>query len=108
MDVIQLNEDTEVFESKGTFEHPYPTTKIMWIPDKLGTRADLVGTTGKLSFHSPLFSSSSPPSSSSSILFIYYLFSPYLLSLLFFFFLSVISISFSSPYRHFSPSPFHR
>jgi len=46
VDVVQLNEDTEIFEVKGTFEHPYPTTKIMWIPDKLGARADLIGTTG--------------------------------------------------------------
>jgi WD repeat-containing protein 68 len=46
VDVVQLNEDTEIFEVKGSFEHPYPTTKIMWIPDKLGARADLIGTTG--------------------------------------------------------------
>lgn len=46
VDVIQLNEETEVFEVKGSFEHPYPTTKIMWIPDKTAARPDLLGTTG--------------------------------------------------------------
>jgi len=46
VDVIQLNEETEVFEVKGSFDHPYPTTKIMWIPDKLGSKSDFVGTTG--------------------------------------------------------------
>lgn len=46
VEIIQLNEETEQFESKGTFDHPYPTTKIQWIPDRTGCRPDLVGTTG--------------------------------------------------------------
>jgi len=33
-------------KKKGDFDHPYPTTKIMWIPDKTASRADLMGTTG--------------------------------------------------------------
>jgi len=44
--VTQLNDKTGVFEQKAEFDHPYPTTKIMWIPDKSATRADLLGTTG--------------------------------------------------------------
>lgn len=46
VELVQLSEDTETFESKGSFEHPYPTTKIQWIPDKSGSRSDLLGTTG--------------------------------------------------------------
>ena len=46
VEVIQLNEDTGKFVSRGVFDHPYPTTKIMWIPDKTGSKEDLVATTG--------------------------------------------------------------
>lgn len=31
--VISLDEDSAEFSAKSTFDHPYPTTKIMWIPD---------------------------------------------------------------------------
>jgi hypothetical protein len=31
--IVSLDEDTSEFTSKSTFDHPYPTTKIMWIPD---------------------------------------------------------------------------
>ena len=31
--IIQLNEEQGTFVHKATFDHPYPTTKIMWIPD---------------------------------------------------------------------------
>jgi WD repeat-containing protein 68 len=27
-------------------QHPYPATKIMWIPDRVGDKPDLLGTTG--------------------------------------------------------------
>ena len=30
---VSLDEDTSEFTAKSTFDHPYPTTKIMWIPD---------------------------------------------------------------------------
>jgi len=46
VEIVQLNEETEVFECKGTFDHPYPTTKISWMPDRTGSRPDLLGTTG--------------------------------------------------------------
>jgi len=46
VEIIQLNEETGKFVNKGTFDHPYPTTKIMWIPDKVGTKEDLLATTG--------------------------------------------------------------
>ena len=44
--VIQLNEEKFEFEEVCSFEHPYPTTKIMWIPDPIGARRDLLATTG--------------------------------------------------------------
>ena len=31
--LASLDEDTSEFTAKSTFDHPYPTTKIMWIPD---------------------------------------------------------------------------
>jgi len=46
VEIIQLNEQTNKFDVKASFDHPYPTTKIMWIPDGDCTHPDLVGTTG--------------------------------------------------------------
>ena len=46
VEVIQLDEDSGQFVSVGSFLHPYPTTKIMFIPDKQGSREDLIATTG--------------------------------------------------------------
>jgi len=31
--IVMLDEDNSDFTMRSTFEHPYPTTKIMWIPD---------------------------------------------------------------------------
>ena len=33
--IVSLDEDTSDFSAKSTFDHPYPTTKIMWIPDSV-------------------------------------------------------------------------
>jgi len=46
VEVVQLNEETQAFErvSGGTFNHPYPTTKIMWSPESCP--GDLLATTG--------------------------------------------------------------
>jgi len=44
--VVQLNEKTGNFECVCTIDHPYPTTKIQWVPDRTGSREDLFGTTG--------------------------------------------------------------
>lgn len=30
----------------GTFDHPYPATKIMWHPSRVSAGPDLLGTTG--------------------------------------------------------------
>ncbi len=31
--IVMLDEDGGEFTPRSTFDHPYPTTKIMWIPD---------------------------------------------------------------------------
>ena len=43
-----MDDETGKFSSdpKLTFQHPYPPTKIMFIPDKEGSRPDLLATTG--------------------------------------------------------------
>ena len=45
MRIVQLDEETHQFVDNGGFEHPYPTTKIMWMPESHGSR-DLLATTG--------------------------------------------------------------
>lgn len=44
--IVQLDEESHQFVDCGGFEHPYPTTKIMWMPDMTGQRRDLLATTG--------------------------------------------------------------
>lgn len=38
--IVALNEDISEFGPKSTIDHPYPTTKIMWIPDRKGVFPD--------------------------------------------------------------------
>lgn len=44
--IVQLDDDLQAFVKRGEFDHPYPTTKIMFIPDRQATRPDLLATTG--------------------------------------------------------------
>ncbi|KAL0274192.1 UNVERIFIED_CONTAM: hypothetical protein PYX00_006673 [Menopon gallinae] len=44
--IVSLDEDTSEFSSKCIFDHPYPTTKIMWMPDNKGVFPDLLATSG--------------------------------------------------------------
>ncbi|RZB39414.1 methionine--tRNA ligase, mitochondrial, partial [Asbolus verrucosus] len=44
--IVSLDEDSSEFSPKSTFDHPYPTTKIMWIPDSKGVYPDLLATSG--------------------------------------------------------------
>ena len=44
--IVSLDENAAEFAAKSTFDHPYPTTKIMWIPDTKGTYPDLLATSG--------------------------------------------------------------
>jgi len=46
VDVIQLNEETGVFQQKATFDHRYPATKLAWMPDHSGGLRDLLATSG--------------------------------------------------------------
>jgi len=46
VDVIQLNPSRNEFERVAMFDHPYPPTKVMWLPEKIGASPDLLGTTG--------------------------------------------------------------
>jgi hypothetical protein len=46
VEILQLNESSGTFDRLSVFDHPYPTTKIMWIPDKTGGLEDLLATTG--------------------------------------------------------------
>lgn len=44
--IVQLDEEAGKFKVTGTFDHLYPPTKIMWMPDKTGSKEDLLATTG--------------------------------------------------------------
>ncbi|VDN23730.1 unnamed protein product [Gongylonema pulchrum] len=44
--IIKLDEDIGEFIGCGSFDHPYPATKVMWIPDQKGAFPDLIATTG--------------------------------------------------------------
>lgn len=44
--IVTLDEENSDFYAKATFDHPYPTTKIMWIPDAKGIYPDLLATSG--------------------------------------------------------------
>ena len=36
--IVQLREEQGDFLHIGTFEHPYPATKVLWIPDPVSLR----------------------------------------------------------------------
>lgn len=44
--IVQLDQEKQAFVETGELDHPYPTTKIMWMPDHSATHADLLATTG--------------------------------------------------------------
>lgn len=44
--IVQLDEENSTFTQKASFDHPYPTTKIMWLPSEATDKPDLLGTTG--------------------------------------------------------------
>ena len=43
---MQLDEDRGELMHRVTFDHPYPTTKVMWIPDTATHYPDLLATSG--------------------------------------------------------------
>ena len=44
--IVQLDDERGEFVKRGEFDHPYPTTKVMFIPDRTCQKRDLVATTG--------------------------------------------------------------
>lgn len=44
--IVGLEEENSEFVCRNTFDHPYPTTKTMWIPDTKGVYPDLLATSG--------------------------------------------------------------
>lgn len=49
---MSLDEETSEFTSKSLFDHPYPTTKIMWIPDAVCTlKNNLMKINDQVKFH---------------------------------------------------------
>jgi len=50
VEIVELVQDDATedwkFERTASFEHPYPTTKIMWRPDEQATEKDQLATTG--------------------------------------------------------------
>ncbi|KAL4505903.1 hypothetical protein ABPG72_013664 [Tetrahymena utriculariae] len=47
IEIIQLNEEKQMFEKKCSFEHTYPPTKLIWIPDINGEYSDILATSGE-------------------------------------------------------------
>ncbi|KAK6753550.1 hypothetical protein RB195_012878 [Necator americanus] len=44
--IVQLDDVAGELVLRNTFDHPYPATKLMWIPDSKGTYPDLIATSG--------------------------------------------------------------
>lgn len=44
--IVSLSNETGDFEMKSQFDHPYPSTRINWIPDSTGQLPDLLATSG--------------------------------------------------------------
>lgn len=44
--IVQLDEEQGKFCVRSMIDHPYPTTKIQWIPDQTGSLPDLLATSG--------------------------------------------------------------
>ena len=44
--IVQLDEESSEFTPRSTLDHPYPATKIIWIPDAKGIYPDLLATSG--------------------------------------------------------------
>lgn len=47
IEIIQLNLDTQLFERKACFDHTFPATKLIWLPEKDGSKPDLLATSGE-------------------------------------------------------------
>jgi len=45
VNIVKLNEQKGSFDVTHEFDHPYPCTKLAWIPDRVGSRPDLIAST---------------------------------------------------------------
>jgi WD repeat-containing protein 68 len=48
IEVVQVNNETKKLEKKFSFDHKYPATKIMWLPDNNNNHPDLMVTSGDI------------------------------------------------------------
>eukprot|EP01061_Rhynchopus_euleeides_P011042 TRINITY_DN20615_c0_g2_i1.p1 TRINITY_DN20615_c0_g2~~TRINITY_DN20615_c0_g2_i1.p1 ORF type:complete len:349 (+),score=46.27 TRINITY_DN20615_c0_g2_i1:36-1082(+) len=46
VNIVQLDDETDQLVTRAHFDHPYPATKIMWLPDQRTNATDLLATTG--------------------------------------------------------------
>lgn len=46
VEIVQLNDRSNEFEAKHSIDHPYPATKIMFLPDQGTASPDLLASTG--------------------------------------------------------------
>lgn len=46
VDILMHDEATDSLVQTARFDHPYPTTKVMWMPDKNNAHSDMIATTG--------------------------------------------------------------
>ncbi|PAV81758.1 hypothetical protein WR25_17500 [Diploscapter pachys] len=44
--IVQLDEEAGELVLRNSFDHPYPATKVAWIPDTKGNYPDLIATSG--------------------------------------------------------------
>jgi len=65
VEIVELDEEAGKFECTGSFDHPYPTTKIVWMPDRPGSRLSVPTNfnTMEVNFHliSPVCVQARPP-----------------------------------------------
>lgn len=48
VEVVQVNNETKKLEKKFEFDHKYPATKIMWVPDSNNNYPDVMVTSGDI------------------------------------------------------------
>eukprot|EP00996_Jenningsia_fusiforme_P000598 NODE_1535_length_1499_cov_28.882069_g1385_i0.p1 GENE.NODE_1535_length_1499_cov_28.882069_g1385_i0~~NODE_1535_length_1499_cov_28.882069_g1385_i0.p1 ORF type:complete len:345 (+),score=74.21 NODE_1535_length_1499_cov_28.882069_g1385_i0:205-1239(+) len=46
IELIQLNDEKNIMERRASFNHPYPATKVMFLPEQQSPWPDIVATTG--------------------------------------------------------------
>jgi hypothetical protein len=46
VEILMHDEATDSLVQTARFDHPYPTTKVMWMPGKNNAHADMIATTG--------------------------------------------------------------